>query len=120
MQTVRWSAGYIKVRPGTVQDELTSDRILTSVTAAYPSDALGLWRTFADLCAQTVTSDGLGFKPENVVALAPVQQKEAYEAFLKLPKALKRRWLEALAAADGVQDIAVGPEPLAADADPNS
>jgi hypothetical protein len=108
------------VRPGTVEDELTVGIIIDRVTSAYPADKVGLWLTFAELCSQTEASSGLPFQPERVRDMDAAAQKEAYEAFLKIPKAIKNRWLEALRAADAVVDVVVGPEPLPANADPKA
>lgn len=111
-QIVKWSGGQITVRPGLVEDELVSGAIVREVSRAYPEDTWGMWQLFANLCSQTASSSGLSFQPELVRNFDPAQKREAYEQWLKLPKALKDNWKAAYDLANSASDYALGPEPL--------
>jgi hypothetical protein len=119
-QIVRWSAGRIEVRPGTGEDELAEDAILRTLVGQYPTDARGFWESFARLCVHTEASEGLTFQPERVRALPDGEVKSAYEAFLKVPSTIRRKWDSAIDLANAAVDVVVGPWPLPEDADPKA
>ena len=120
MQQVRWNAGQITVRPGTVRDDIAAQVIAREVSSAYPADYEGLWMLFGRMCVHTTASAGLPFQPEQVRSMNAADRKAAYEAFLDLPLRLRDRWLEAIDRENAALDVAIGPEPLPPDADPKA
>lgn len=118
-QVVNWPDGQIVVRPGLVEDEIVASAIARAVGASYPDGTSGLFNIFGYLCSQTVSSAGLSFHPESVRDSINVSRL-AYDEFLKLPKALRVKWQEAVEVADDVKDYALGPNPLASNAQKNS
>lgn len=119
-QVVRWNAGCITVRPGTVADDIAAQIIARQVADCYPPDMVGLYGQFATLCSQTIDSDGLPFKPEHVRNMDAGQKRLAYEAFLTIAQRIRDRWIAALNLTDEVVDLTVGPAALADNADPKA
>lgn len=119
-QKVSWDGGYLIVRPATVKDELAAEIISIQLRQGYPDGAYGYWDTFAELCSQTVESQGLPFQPEHVRNMDIAQQRQAYDQFMEQPKALRKKWKQALAAADEVLDYDLGPVPLGENANPKA
>lgn len=121
-QVVKWkngsTDGVIVVRPGTVADEIIAVTIRNNVASNFNEDAIGHWKTFGDVCSQTVKSSGLPFVPETIVNADKATQLDAYRQFIQLPQKLVRAWLNALDAADGSFDVTFGPVPLPGNADP--
>lgn len=113
-QIVKWNGGrdFIIVRPGLVEDELVAGSIAGEISNAYPEGTWNLWRNFADLCSQTLSSSGLSFQPELVRNMDPAQKRNAYEEFLKIPKSLRTSWLTAYNLVNAASDYVLGPEPL--------
>lgn len=119
-QAVRWSSGAIIVRSALVEDELAAQLIERAVRDAHPNEQSGFWLQFGRMCAQTESSEGLDWKPENVRAMPANEVRAAYEKFLKMPRALWDRWIEALSNTEEIKDIVIGPYPLPEYTDPNS
>lgn len=119
-QIVKWAQGKIVVHESTVADEIAASNIrrnLTSYVADVvvpdnPDSNYGQWPDFAKLCAQTVSSSGLGFHPETVRGLRDAALYEAYVKYTETPVALRDKWLKACENANVVYDIELGPEPL--------
>lgn len=114
---VTWEGGYLIVRSGTVTDELNA-QIMAAQLMKLETDptALGFWQTFADLCVQTEESEGLIFKPENVRNLPLLDKQSAYNAYLRMPTTIRKKWSSALKAVnneDGViiEDVVDDPKP---------
>lgn len=119
-QVVNWQDGQIIVRPGLVEDEIAASIISRAVGATFPDGTSGLFNIFGLLCSQTVSSAGLSFHPEMVRDGGLDVKRSGYDAFVKLPKALRIKWQEAIETADDVKDYALGPDPLPANAPKNS
>jgi hypothetical protein len=117
-QVVRWSNGRVVVREALVEDELAAQVIERLVRDAHPDEPAGFWLQFGRLCAQTEASEGLDWKPETVRQGNAKEVQAAYAAFLKLPKAIWDKWVEAVTNTDDVKDITTGPYPLPESADP--
>lgn len=108
-QIVKWATGQIIVRSSLVEDQIVADRIKRQTVALYDGSALGLWEQFGILCAQTESSQGLNFHPEQVRALDPQAQGVAYEEFLKISKAVRDQWRAAIALVDATTDVELAP-----------
>jgi hypothetical protein len=93
---VTFAGGHVVVRESTGQDELAAQIIQGQLVASYPNDARGFWDHFALLCSQTAESEGLSFKPEAVAKLGVIDQRAAYEAYLRTPTAFRRKWTQAV------------------------
>jgi hypothetical protein len=119
-QFVKWAQGQIVVRESTVADEIASGSIRRNLTAYVrdvvipdnPDANYGQWEIFATICAQTVWSTGLTFRPETVKGLRDSALYEAYLKYTELPVALRDKWLKACENANVAYDIELGPEPL--------
>lgn len=119
-QTVRWSNGYVVVREALVEDELAAQVIERIVREAHPDEAAGFWIQFGRLCAQTEASEGLDWHPEQVRHQDAKAVRAAYQAFLKLPKPIWDKWIEAAVATDDIKDLTLGPNPLPESANPKA
>lgn len=113
---VTFKGGHIIVRESTGQDELIAQLIATQLMTGYAPDAQGFWQHFGELCSQTVESEGLPFKPETVAAAGPLDKRAAYDAYLRVPTAIRRQWSKAAKALneDGtvaIEDVAADPNP---------
>lgn len=93
---VKFTGGYVVVRESTGQDEITAQIIQGQLVASFPADARGFWDHFALLCSQTSESEGLSFKPETVSKLGVLDQRAAYEAYLRTPTAFRKKWTQAV------------------------
>lgn len=119
-QAVRWSNGRVVVREALVEDELAAQVIERIVREAHPDEPAGFWLQFGRLCVQTEESEGLTWKPETMRRASAKDVQAAYEAFLKLPKRIWDKWVEALTDTDEIKDIETGPYPLPESADPKA
>lgn len=119
-QVVRWSNGSIVMREGYVADDIVAQHIERIVRASRPEENEGFWTLFGRLCSQTESSEGLSWAPEQVCNMAAVDVRKAYEAFLKLPRPIWDKWVEALTAVEDIKDIVIGPAPLPENADPKA
>lgn len=113
---ITFKGGHITVRESTGQDDITAQIIQNQTVATYPPDAQGVWGHFAMLCSQTVDSAGLPFKPEAVAGLGPIDKRAAYEAYLRVPTALRKKWTAAVTALNTddtieIEDITDDPNP---------
>ena len=118
-QVVKWPDGQIIVRPGLVEDEIASSAIARDVASTFQVGTQGFFNVFGYLCSQTISSEGLPFAAEAVRDMHLADKRNAYNAFMKLPKALRQTWNEACETADKVSDYALGPVPLSGDAPKN-
>lgn len=104
----------------TIRDELNADVISQQASALEPVGAWHYCAPFGNLCAHTVSAKGLPFDPVALPGLPAVQIHEAYQHFLTLNKRLKALWTDACNEVDKEDfDAALGPSPLAENADPN-
>lgn len=122
-QVVRWSNGTSKgrivVHPALVEDDITAQRIERVIKASRAEEKEGFWTLFGRLCSQTESSEGLTWQPEQVRGLDEPGMVAAYDAFLKLPRPIWDRWVDALSAVEDIKDVTLGPAPLGEGADPN-
>lgn len=109
----------ITVRPGLVEDQIAAANISRSIGGTFPDGTEGLFNMFGYMCSQSIASEGLPFQAELVRSMPLADKRAAYDAFMKLPKALYTTWNKACEAADLVADYALGPEPLTKDAPKN-
>lgn len=127
-QVVKWARGQIVVRQATVGDEIASGAIRRNLTdyvrevvaKSDPAATWGQWEPFANFCAQTESSTGLGFQAEIVRGLTGEALYAAYQKYLCIPIALRDKWAKACEAANMVTDIELGPLPLGEQASPEA
>lgn len=119
-QVVRWSNGSILMREGLVEDEIAAQRIERVVREARADEKEGFWALYGRLCSQTESSTGLNWKPELVRGMSEGDIRAGYELFLKTPRTIWERWVEALTAVEDIKDIVIGPAPLPENADPKA
>ena len=103
---VTWPGGWLIVRSGAVTDELNAQIISAEIMNSYNNANLqGFWGHFGVLCSQTVASEGLPFKPESVSKLGVLDKQAAYEAYLRVPIAIRRKWTAAVNDTNGDDSV---------------
>lgn len=111
---ITFAGGWIIVHPSTGNDEIAQSLIRTNLENTYPPEKKGYWNEFSQLCAMTEASEGLPFKPERVKATLPgLELQSAYEAYLRVPTAIQKKWMQAVKALNDDNSV------LVEDVDPN-